>query len=147
MPDIAIRTTFIVGFPGEDAAAFANLRSFVERSRFDRMGVFEFSPEENTPAGVMRPSVPARISGQRRRALMALQQPISLAINQAFIGRDLSVLIEGRREDHFVARSYRDAPEIDGSVFVSGTNDLKVGSWQRVRVTAAEPYDLRATII
>jgi ribosomal protein S12 methylthiotransferase len=143
MPDIALRTTFLVGSPGEDDAAFENLRRFVEVSRFDRLGVFEYSPEEGTPGFAMTPRVPKKTAAARRRALMAAQQPISQAINTAFIGRELDVLIEGRKGDDLIGRSYRDAPEIDGSVLVRG-GDAAPGDWLRVRVTEALPYDLVA---
>ncbi|WP_395142021.1 MiaB/RimO family radical SAM methylthiotransferase, partial [Armatimonas sp.] len=145
MPDIAVRTTFLVGFPGEDAAAFENLSTFVREARFDRLGVFEYSPEEGTPGFELRPRVPERIARQRRRALMALQQPISLAANQALVGRELDVLVEGHEGEALVARSWRDAPEIDGTVRVMGAK-AELGSWLRVRITAAEPYDLIAEV-
>jgi ribosomal protein S12 methylthiotransferase len=145
MPDMAIRTTFLVGFPGEDATAFENLSTFVREARFDRLGVFEYSPEEGTPGFELRPRVPERIARQRRRALMALQQPLSLAANQALVGRELDVLVEGIAGETRIGRSWRDAPEIDGSVRIVGT-EATPGSWLRVRVTAAEPYDLIAEV-
>jgi ribosomal protein S12 methylthiotransferase len=147
MPDVAIRTTFMVGFPGEDDAAFENLRRFVEESRFDRLGVFEYSPEEGTPGFDMTPRVPKKVAAVRRRTLMAAQQPISLALNEALIGREIDVLVEGRRGDDLVARSWRDAPEIDGNVFVRGATEAAPGSWLRARITGAEPYDLVAEAV
>lgn len=143
MPDIAIRTTFLVGFPGEDDTSFANLRRFVEESRFDRLGVFEYSPEEGTPGFEMTPRVSKKAAVSRRRTLMAVQQPVSLAINERLVGRELDVLIEGRKGDDLIARSYRDAPEIDGSVLVRG-GDAVPGEWMSVRVIEALPYDLVA---
>ncbi|WP_395089939.1 30S ribosomal protein S12 methylthiotransferase RimO [Armatimonas sp.] len=145
MPDIAVRTTFLVGFPGEDAAAFEHLSAFVREARFDRLGVFEYSPEEGTPGFELRPRVSERIARQRRRALMALQQPISLAANQVLVGRELDVLVEGHEGEALIARSWRDAPEIDGTVRVRGAQ-AELGSWLRVRITAAEPYDLIAEV-
>ena len=147
MPDVAIRTTFLVGFPGEDDAAFNNLSQFVAQAQFDRLGVFEYSPEDGTPGFDMTPRVPARVAGQRRRALMAQQQPISLAVNQALVGRDLDVLIEGHKGETAIARSWRDAPEIDGSVLIPGGVGLKPGAWARVKVTEAKPYDLVAGMV
>lgn len=146
MPEIAIRTTFLVGFPGEDDESFANLIRFVEESRFDRLGVFEYSPEEGTPGFDMKPTVPKKTAAARRRAVMAAQQPISLALNESLVGREFDMLVEGRRGDDFVARSWRDAPEIDGSVLVkpSPAQEIAPGSWLRVRVTGALPYDLTA---
>jgi len=145
MPDIAVRTTFLVGFPGEDAAAYAQLSRFVQEARFDRLGVFEYSPEEGTPGFELRPRVPERIARQRRRGLMALQQPISLAANQALVGKEFEVLVEGREGDALIARSWRDAPEIDGTVRVVGAQ-AELGSWLRVRITEAQPYDLYAKL-
>jgi ribosomal protein S12 methylthiotransferase len=141
MPDIVIRTTFLVGFPGEDEAAFENLRRFVTESRFDRLGVFEYSPEEGTPGFEMTPVVPKKTAVARRRAIMAAQQPISLTINEQQIGKEFDVLIEGRKENDFIGRSYRDAPEIDGSILVRG-GSASPGEWVRVRIVEAMPYDL-----
>jgi ribosomal protein S12 methylthiotransferase len=152
MPDIAIRTTFLVGFPGETDAAFENLKQFVSEAQFDRLGVFEYSPEEDTPGFDMHASplgVPKKVMAQRRKALMAWQQPISLARNQALIGTELDVFIETIASKQVIARSYRDAPEIDGTVFITpkaGETSLQLGDQVRVRVTGAEPYDLTAEI-
>jgi ribosomal protein S12 methylthiotransferase len=146
MPDITIRTTFLVGFPGEDEAAFENLKSFVTTAQFDRLGVFDYSPEEGTPGFEMTPRVPKKIAASRRRELMALQQPISFAKNRELVGREIDVLVEGRKNngDTLIARSWRDAPEIDGSVLVSGAAAAVPGEFLRVRVTGAQPYDLAA---
>jgi ribosomal protein S12 methylthiotransferase len=144
MSDVALRTTFLVGFPGEDETAFENLKAFVERSRFDRLGVFEYSPEEGTPGFDMTPRVPKKTAASRRRTLMALQQPISLRNNERWIGAEWEVLVEGRRGADLVARSWRDAPEIDGTVLVSDGGETAPGDWVRVRVTGAHPYDMIA---
>jgi ribosomal protein S12 methylthiotransferase len=143
MPDVALRTTFLVGFPGEDEAAFENLKSFVERAQFDRLGVFEYSPEEGTPGYDMTPRVPKRLAAARRHALMALQQPVALARNETWVGAEMDVLVEGRRGADLVARSWRDAPEIDGTVLIRG-GAAAPGEWLRVRVAEAQPYDLVA---
>lgn len=147
MPDVAIRTTFLVGFPGEDDTATENLKAFVREARFDRLGVFEYSPEEGTPGFDLKPRVPRRIAARRRGEVMALQQPISLAINEALVGTEMDVLVEGKRGDMLVARSWRDAPEIDGNVLVSGAETAAPGDWVRVRVTGALPYDLMAAAV
>ncbi len=145
MPDIAVRTTFLVGFPGEDGTAFRNLVQFVHEARFDRLGVFTYSPEEGTPGFNLKPRVGQRIATQRKNALMAAQQPISLAKNQALVGRELDVVIEGRRgDDLLVARSYRDAPDIDGVILVKNAPTVAPGDWLRVRVAHAQTYDLVA---
>ena len=146
LPDIAVRTTFLVGFPGEDGAAFKNLVQFVNEARFDRLGVFTYSPEEGTPGFDLKPRVGRRIAEQRKNAVMAAQQPIALAKNQAFVGRELDVVVEGRRGDEtLVARSYRDAPDIDGLVLVQNAPARTApGDWLRVRVAEARTYDLAA---
>jgi ribosomal protein S12 methylthiotransferase len=143
MPDIAIRTTFLVGFPGEDDAAFENLATFVREAQFDRVGAFEYSPEDGTPGFDMTPRVPKRIAAARRNKLMELQQPISLAKNTEWVGREVDVLVEGKRGDDLIARSFRDAPEIDGTVIVRNSTAAP-GEWLRVCVTEARPYDLVA---
>lgn len=144
MPDIALRTTFLVGFPGEDDLAFENLKGFVEEAQFDRLGVFEYSPEEGTPGYEMTPRVPKRVASARRRTLMEVQQPISFRRNEALVGREINVLVEGQRGEDWITRSWRDAPEIDGTVRVRGASGAKPGEWLRVRVTSAAPYDLVA---
>lgn len=145
MPDIAVRTTFLVGFPGEDGPAFKNLVQFVEQAQFDRLGVFTYSPEEGTPGHDFKPRVGRRVAEQRKNTLMAAQQPISLARNAAFVGRELDVVVEGRRENNMaVARSERDAPDIDGLVLVENAASAAPGDWLRVRVSEARPYDVLA---
>jgi ribosomal protein S12 methylthiotransferase len=140
MPDVAIRTTFLVGFPGETGAEFRTLLDFVAEMAFDRVGVFEYSHEEGTPAARLADDVPPEIKEERRERLMAVQQPISLAKNQALVGRTLDVLIEGWGEGVSVGRSYRDAPEIDGLVLIQA--ELPVGEIVPVRINAALEYDL-----
>ncbi len=141
MPEIALRTAFIVGFPGETDAAFQSLLDFVAEQRFDRLGVFTYSFESRTPAGSFGDPVPAAVKQERHDILMELQQQISLEKQQQFIGRCLDVLIEGRAEGLSIGRSYRDAPEIDGLVFVEG--DLTIGEIRRVQIDSALPYDLK----
>jgi ribosomal protein S12 methylthiotransferase len=140
MPDVAIRTTFLVGFPGETGAEFRALLNFAAEMAFDRVGVFVYSHEEGTPAARLVDGVPPEIKEERRERLMAVQQPISLAKNQALVGRTLDVLIEGWGEGVSVGRSYRDAPEIDGLVLIQA--ELPVGEIVPVRINAALEYDL-----
>ncbi len=152
MPDVVIRTTFIVGFPGETDAAFANLLAFVEESRFDRVGAFQFSPEPGTPSHDMPDQVPAAVKEERWHRLMACQQPISLARNQAQIGRQLDVLIEGQGQDEagqalLIGRSYRDAPEVDGLVLIPDAPDAQPGAMLAARITGALPYDLIGEVL
>jgi ribosomal protein S12 methylthiotransferase len=140
MPDIALRTSFIVGYPGETEREFEALLDFVTESRFDRVGVFVYSPEEGTPAVTLPNPVPEQVQVERYERLMALQQQISLEINQAQVGRVLDVLIEGQGDRLSIGRSYRDAPEIDGLVLVP--DDIDIGEMVPVRVTGAMEYDL-----
>lgn len=137
---IAIRTTFIVGFPGETEEEFEALADFISEMRFDRVGIFIYSHEVGTPASALSDDVPDGLKEARRDELMALQQPISLAKNQALVGKTLDVLVEGQGEGLSVGRSYRDAPEIDGLVLVQA--ELPVGQIVPVRITSALEYDL-----
>jgi len=142
MPEIAIRTTFLVGFPGETEEEFQTLLQFVETMAFDRVGVFTYSHEAGTPAAVMgmEDDVPLDVKEDRRKRLMAIQQSISLEKNRALVGRKMDVLIEGYAEGISVGRSYRDAPEIDGLVLVEAQQPL--GAIVPVRITTALEYDL-----
>ncbi len=140
MPGLAIRTTFIVGYPGETEAEFRTLVDFVKEMRFDRVGTFQFSFEEGTTSAPLGDPVPASVKRARYETLMALQQDISLQINQSFVGQTLDVLIEGFDNGISIGRSYRDAPEIDGLVLVDG--QLEVGQIVPVRITGAMAYDL-----
>ena len=143
MPNITIRTTFIVGYPGETEQEFQGLLDFVESARFDKVGAFTFSPEPGTPAATLPDQVPDEVKEARWERLMALQQPISLARNQMLVGRTLPVLVEGYGDGLTLARSYRDAPEVDGFVLVEG--ELQLGEMQEVRITGAMEYDLVGT--
>ncbi|GIV03138.1 MAG: ribosomal protein S12 methylthiotransferase RimO [Fimbriimonadales bacterium] len=141
MPDCAIRTTFIVGFPGETDEHFAYLLDWLRQARLDRVGAFLYSREPGTPAAEMPNQVPARIKRQRYDALMRTQQRISLEKNQAWIGRKLDVLIEAHAEDGLsIGRSFRDAPEIDGVVYVEGHH--RPGEFVNVEIAGAAEYDL-----
>ena len=142
MPEVAIRTTFIVGFPGETEAEFEDLLEFVEAAELDRVGAFTFSREPSTPSYDLPDQVPDEVKTERYDRLMTLQQEVSLEVNQSWIGKEIDVLIEDVKEGWLVGRSHRDAPEIDGFVFVEG--ESKPGEFIRARVTGAEPYDLLA---
>lgn len=140
MPLLAIRTTFIVGYPGETEKEFEALLDFVQEIQFDRIGVFPFSFEPGTASEKLGDPVPAEIKQTRLERLMLKQQEISLEKNRSFIGKILPILIEGYNNGISVGRSYRDAPEIDGLVFVEGK--LPVGEIVNIRVTGALTYDL-----
>ena len=148
LPDLALRTTFIVGYPGETDQAFQKLVDFVEEMRFDRVGTFTFSFEPGTASEIYGDPIPQEIKEERQKVLMLKQQEISLQINQALIGKTLDVLIEGQGEvegsgeEISLGRSYRDAPEIDGMVIVEG--NLSEGEIVPVQITGAMVYDLTA---
>jgi ribosomal protein S12 methylthiotransferase len=140
MPGVAIRTTLLVGFPGETEAEFEALIDFVAEERFDRVGVFTYSHEAGTPAARLADDVPAELKEERRARIMQLQQGLSLAQNQKLVGQTLDVLIEGQGEGISVGRSYRDAPEIDGLVLVQA--ELSVGRIIPIVITSALEHDL-----
>lgn len=145
-PDMTIRSTFIVGFPGETEEHFANLLSFLEEAQLDRGGAFIFSPEDGTPAEKLPNRVPSRVAQTRYDRLMRLQQRISLARNRAWVGREMEVLVEAAHpaQRHlWIARSFRDAPEVDGTVLVRARN-AQPGEFITVRITDATAYDLIA---
>ena len=145
MPDMALRTSFIVGYPGETEQEFEALVRFVAESRFDRVGVFLYSEEEDTPAATLPDQVPEEVKADRYDRLMALQQEISLEKNQSQVGRTLEVLVEGHGDGLSVGRCYRDAPEIDGMVLLPG--DLPVGEMMVARITGAMEYDLTGEVV
>ena len=137
---LAIRTTFIVGYPGETDEEYQALVDFVEDLRFDRVGTFQFSFEEGTASAPLGDPVPASVKQERFEHLMEIQQGISMQINQSYVGKTLDVLVEGFDNGISVGRSYRDAPEIDGLVFIEGK--LEIGQIVPVHITGAMAYDL-----
>ena len=142
--DLAIRTTFIVGYPGETDEEYQALFDFVQETRFDRVGTFQFSFEPGTTSEPLGDPVPAEVKQERFERLMELQQGISMQVNQSYVGKTLDVLVEGKDKDITIGRSYRDAPEIDGMVFIEG--NAKIGSIVPVRITGAMAYDLTGTL-
>jgi ribosomal protein S12 methylthiotransferase len=140
MPNIAMRTTFIVGYPGETDEEFQALYDFIDEIRFDRAGGFQFSFEPGTTSAPLGDPVPASVKEERYNRLMELQQTISLQVNQSYVGKTLDVLVEGYNDNISIGRSYRDAPEIDGLVLIEGK--AEVGDIVPVRITGALAYDL-----
>jgi ribosomal protein S12 methylthiotransferase len=138
--DLAIRTTFIVGYPGETEEEFTTLLDFVNEIRFDRVGAFQFSFEPGTTSEPLGDNVPSEVKQDRYERLMELQQNISLQINQSYVGKTLNVLIEGCDNGLAIGRSYRDAPEIDGLVIIEA--DAEIGKIVPVKITGAMAYDL-----
>jgi ribosomal protein S12 methylthiotransferase len=140
IPDLTLRSTFIVGYPGETEAEFKTLLDFIGDIRFDKLGAFKFSFEKGTPAEALGDPIPDEIKEERLKRLMEKQQPISLERNRAFVGRDLKVLIEGAGDGISIGRSYRDAPEVDGLVLVKG--EISTGKMVTVHIDSAMVYDL-----
>lgn len=145
VPDLAIRTTFIVGYPGETDEEFQSLVDFVQEIRFDRVGVFKFSFEPGTTSEPLGDPVPSEVKQQRWEQLMELQQNISLQVNQSYTGKTLDMLVEGYDNGLTIGRSYRDAPEIDGLVFAEGR--AEIGQIVPVKITGAMAYDLTGTLL
>ena len=144
IPDIAIRTTLITGFPGETQEQHEELMEFVDEMEFERLGVFPYSPEEDTPAAEMPDQIPEEVKEDRQAELMELQQDIVFEQAEEMIGKELLVMIEGKIADEnaYVGRTYRDAPNVDGLIFVNTDEELMSGDFARVKVTGALEYDL-----
>jgi ribosomal protein S12 methylthiotransferase len=151
VPDIAVRTTFIVGFPGETDEDFGVLRDFVQAQQFDRVGVFTYFPEDGTPAATLPDQVPEKVRLARQKDLMKLQARISKTRNRALVGREFDVLVDGpSKESEFVlaGRLATQAPDVDGQVYiVSPPEDVRAGQFRRVRVTRAAEHDLVGEIV
>lgn len=144
IPDICLRTTLITGFPGETEEDHETLMDFVDEMAFDRLGVFTYSQEEDTPAAVMEDQIPEDVKERRYGELMALQQEIAFEAASAMKGRVVTAMIEGRvaDEDAYVARTYKDAPNVDGFLFVNTDRDFMTGDFVKVRITGSYEYDL-----
>ena len=143
VPEITLRTTFIVGYPNETEKEFMELCEFVKETQFDRLGVFTFSVEENTASYILGDSVPQSLKKERKDILMEIQKEISLKKNSEFVGKKLKVLVEGVEGDFYIGRSYRDAPEVDGELLLpKKKNKLEIGEFYNVRVTDYNEYDL-----
>lgn len=149
IPDIAIRTTLITGFPGETKEEHEELLEFVDTMEFDRLGVFTYSPEEDTPAATMSGQIEEEIKLERQAELMELQQDIAFDLAEQMIGKEVLVMIEGKvaDEDAYVGRTYKDAPNVDGFIFVNTREELMSGDYVKVKVTGALEYDLIGEIV
>ena len=139
IPDISLRTTLITGFPGETQEQHEELKDFVDEMEFDRLGVFTYSPEEGTPDATMT----------EQAELMELQQEIAFDLAEDMVGREVLVMIEGKVADEnaYVGRTYKDAPNVDGLIFINTDEELMSGDFARVRVTGALEYDLIGELI
>jgi ribosomal protein S12 methylthiotransferase len=147
VPGIAIRTTLIAGHPGETEEDFKEMMAFVERSRFDRLGVFTYSHEENTHSHTFKDDVPEKVKQQRMEAVMELQQGISLELNHEKIGKDFKVLIDRAEGGSFIGRTEYDSPEVDNEVIIESKEYLRVGDFVKARVTSATEFDLHAHVL
>ncbi len=148
MPSAAIRTTLIVGFPGETKKNFEELKQFVIDSRFDRLGVFTYSPEEGTPAFLLKDSVADKIKQQRMDEIMQIQQEISFDINQQKIGKIFKVLIDRIEDEYFVGRTEFDSPEVDNEVLIPKVEkELTIGAFYDIKITSADNFDLYGTTL
>ncbi len=149
MPDIVIRTSLITGFPGETQEQFENMYRFLNEMELDRVGVFTYSQEEDTPAAKFENQVPEEVKEQRREELMLLQQEISYEQDEQLIGKEMKVLVEGYLfdEDIYIGRTYRDAPKVDGAVFVRAQEEIISGDFVNVKITEAKEYDLIGDVI
>ena len=144
IPDICLRTTLITGFPGEAEEQHEELIEFVDEMEFDRLGVFTYSPEEDTPAEKMPDQIDEEVKEERQAELMELQQEIAFDNAERMVGREVLVMIEGKVADEnaYVGRTYRDAPNVDGLIFINTDEELLSGDFARVKVTGALDYDL-----
>lgn len=150
VPDIRLRTTLITGFPGETEEDFEDLQSFVEEIEFDRLGVFTYSQEEDTPAAEFEHQVDEEVKKERRDVIMEIQQEIAFRHAEEMEGREVDVMIEGRvtdEDDVYVGRTYMDAPDVDGFIFLNTPYDLMSGDFVKARVTGASEYDLIGEIL
>lgn len=143
VPDVAIRTAFIVGYPGETEEEFEHLYNFVKDMKFNKMGVFEYSREKGTPSYSMKPQITKKVMHERYKKLMELQQGISKKINESFIGKTLPCIIENYTDDGYVvARTQNDAPEVDGVVYIKTDEQLIPGDIENIKITGCDEYDL-----
>jgi ribosomal protein S12 methylthiotransferase len=148
IPALALRSTFIVGYPGEAEEEFQELLDFVKETRFDRLGVFQYSPEEDTSAFGLKDDVPAKVKQDRENRLMELQQEISLELNQEKEGRIFKVLIDKKEGEFYVGRTEFDSPEVDNEVLIrAGDQELNPGNFYKVKVTNSDYYDLYGSLI
>lgn len=149
IPDIALRTTIITGFPGETEEEFEELKDFVKKMEFDRLGVFTYSQEEDTPAAEMAGQIPEEVKESRRNEIMEIQQQIVFRKSESLAGSHMDVITEGYlpEEEVYICRTYRDAPDVDGYVFVSTDWQLMSGEFIKVEITGSDGYDLAGEVL
>lgn len=149
VPDIALRTTLIVGYPSEKKSEYEELKSFVEQTKFDRMGAFTYSKEEGTKAGIMRDSVPQKEKQRRLEELVFIQQDISLQLNKNKIGKTFQTIIDRKEGDYFIGRTQYDSPEVDNEVLIldSEKQNIDIGNFYNVKITSVEEFDLYGEVV
>lgn len=149
IPDIALRTTLITGFPGETQEQHEELMEFIDEMEFDRLGVFTYSPEEDTPAAIMPDQIEESIKEDRQAELMELQQEIAFDLAESRIGQEVVVMIEGKVADEnaYVGRTYMDAPNVDGLIFIETEEELMSGDFVKAKIVGALEYDLIGEIV
>ncbi len=149
IPDISLRTTLITGFPGETDEQHEEVKEFVDEMEFDRLGVFTYSPEEDTPAATMPNQIDEEVKEDRQAEIMELQQDIAFDKAEQMIGREILVMIEGKVADEnaYVGRTYKDAPNVDGLIFITTDEELMSGDFAKVKITGAQDYDLIGELI
>jgi len=147
IPNLTLRTTFIVGFPNETAADFKELCAFVKETKFDRVGVFNYSQEDDTTGFELGDPISKRTKANRNNKLMEIQREISQEINSSLVGKSLNVIIDSLDGDYFIARSERDAPEVDGEVLIDKDENLKIGNIYKVEIIDYNEYDLFAKLL
>jgi ribosomal protein S12 methylthiotransferase len=147
VPEVAIRTTLLVGYPGETEAEFEELYSFVKGFRFERLGVFPYSHEEDTPAASLKDDIPKEVKQSRADRIMELQQQISLEKNENKIGQTFKVLIDREEAGYFIGRTEHDAPEVDNEVLIGKHKSLSVGEFAKVHITGASEFDLEGKVV
>ncbi|GAB4201724.1 MAG: 30S ribosomal protein S12 methylthiotransferase RimO [Bacteroidia bacterium] len=147
IPGVALRTSIMVGFPGETDQQFQELADWIKEIKFDRLGVFTYSHEENTAAYQMKDDVPQKIKKQRADAIMRIQQDISFQLNQQKIGKTFKVIVDRKEGEYWIARTEYDSPDIDNEVIITGKHSLKKGHFYQVKITDAQEFDLYAEIV
>ena len=147
LPGAALRTAFIVGYPGESEEEFTELKEFVRNTKFDRVGVFTYSHEEDTQAFGLVDDIPAEVKHRRAAEIMEIQQDISLELNQLKVGRTFKVLIDRQEGEYFVGRTEFDSPEVDNEVLIKSITKLKIGEFYSVKITEADAFDLYGSIL
>ena len=147
IPEIAIRTTMIAGHPGETEQDFGELLDFVEKSRFDRLGVFTYSHEDNTHSFTMPDDVPDDVKQERMEAVMDVQQGISLELNQKKIGQTFKVMVDRKEGGNFIGRTESDSPEVDNEVLIVSNEYLRIGDFVNVKIKSASEFDLTGEVI